>query len=87
MPNIKSAKKRVLTIEKKTLKNRAVKSNLKTRLKNFDAAVKSNDANAKELLRDTVSAVDTAAKKGVIHKNKANRKKSRLAKSLNKTQA
>lgn len=84
MPNIKSAKKRVLTIEKKSLRNRAVKSNLKTRLKNFDTAVKTNDPIAKELLRDASSAVDTAAKKGVIHKNKANRKKSRLAKALNK---
>ena len=87
MPNIKSAKKRVLTIEKRTLKNRAVKTNLKTRLKNFDVAVKSADPIAKELLRDTVSAVDKAAKKGVIHKNKANRKKSRMAKALNKAQA
>ncbi|MEZ4357323.1 MAG: 30S ribosomal protein S20 [Eubacteriales bacterium] len=87
MPNIKSAKKRVLTIEKRTLKNRAVKTNLKTRLKNFDVAVKSDDPIAKELLRDTVSAVDKAAKKGVIHKNKANRKKSRMAKALNKAQA
>ena len=84
MPNIKSAKKRVLTIEKKSLRNRAVKSNLKTRLKNFDTAVKTNDPIAKGLLRDASSAVDTAAKKGVIHKNKANRKKSRLAKALNK---
>ena len=87
MPNIKSAKKRVLTNEKKTIRNRAVKSNLKTRLKNFDLAVKSNDQAAKDLLRDATSAVDTAVKKGVIHKNKANRKKSRLAKALNKAKA
>lgn len=87
MPNIQSAKKRVRIIEKKTERNKAVKSNLKTRLKKFDTAVSAGVENAEELYRDASSALDGAVSKGVIHKNKANRKKARLAKALNKAQA
>lgn len=83
MPNIKSAKKRVLTIEKKTMRNKAVKSALKTQLKKFLAAVESgNKEEAVKLYPETVSAIDSAVTKGVIHKNNANNRKAKLAKKL-----
>ena len=83
MANIKSAKKRVKVIAKKTLQNKMIKSALKTDLKKFEAAVAGNEANASDLYKDAVSAVDKAALKGTIHKNKANRTKAQLAKKLN----
>ena len=83
MPNIKSAKKRVLVIEKKTMQNKAVKSALKTQVKKFLAAVESGDKEtATNLYPVTVSAIDSAATKGVIHKNNANNRKAKLAKKL-----
>ena len=83
MPNIKSAKKRVLVIEKKTQQNKAVKSALKTQIKKFLAAVEAgNKEEATKLYPETVSAIDAAASKGVIHKNNANNRKSKLAKKL-----
>ena len=86
MPNIKSAIKRVKVSEKKNLRNRMVKSSMKTSVKKFDAAIAEGKADA-ALLSATQSAVDRAASKGVIHKNAANRKKARMAKRLNKLQA
>jgi len=83
LPNIKSAIKRVKVTEKKTLRNRMVKSAMKTQLKKFEAAVAANEADAK-VLSTTQGAVDKALAKGVIHKNAANRKKARLAKKLAK---
>ena len=84
MPNIKSAKKRVLVIEKKTQQNKAIKSALKTQIKKFLAAVDAKDKEAAEkLYPETVSAIDAAASKGVIHKNNANNKKAKLARKLN----
>lgn len=80
MPNIKSAKKRVKVIDKKTAQNRANRSALKTQLKKFDAAAEAG--NAKEVYAATVSTVDSAVSKGLIHKNKANRAKAQLAKKL-----
>ena len=83
MPNIKSAMKRVKVNQKKNLRNRMIKSAMKTQIKKFDTAVAANQADAK-LLSVTQGAVDKAASKGVIHKNAANRKKARLAKRLAK---
>ena len=83
MPNIKSAIKRVKVTEKKNLRNRMVKSAMKTQLKKFEAALAANEADAK-VLSTTQGAVDKALAKGVIHKNAANRKKARLAKKLAK---
>ena len=83
MPYIKSAIKRVKVTEKKNLRNRMVKSAMKTQLKKFEAAVAANEADAK-VLSTTQGAVDKAMAKGVIHKNAANRKKARLAKKLAK---
>ena len=83
MPNIKSAKKRVLVIEKKTMQNKAIKSALKTQIKKFLAAVEAGDkATAEQIFPATVSAIDSAVTKGVIHKNNANNRKAKLAKKL-----
>ena len=83
MPNIKSAKKRVLVIEKKTLENRMVKSAIKTELKKFEAAVsEGNKEVATELYTVCVKKLDQAVAKGVYHKNTVSRKKSQLAKAI-----
>ena len=84
MPNIKSAKKRVKVIETKTLQNRATKKAYKEAIKNFEAAVKENASNKEELYNEAVSKIDKAWTKGVLAKNTASRKKSNLAKMLNK---
>jgi len=83
LPNIKSAIKRVKVNQKKNLRNRMIKSAMKTQIKKFDTAINANEADVK-LLSATQGAVDMAAAKGVIHKNAANRKKARMAKRLNK---
>ena len=84
MANIKSAKKRVLVIEKKTMRNKAIKSALKTQVKKFLAAVEANDKElATKLFPETVSAIDAAVTKGVLHKNNANNRKAKLAIKLN----
>ena len=83
MPNIKSAKKRVLVIEKKTMRNKAIKSALKTQVKKFLASVVAGDKEvATKLFPETVCAIDGAVTKGVIHKNNANNRKAKLAKKL-----
>ncbi|MGV3024352.1 30S ribosomal protein S20 [Clostridium thermobutyricum] len=84
MANIKSAKKRIKVTETKTLRNRMVKSALKTAIKKFEAAVEANNAEeAKTLFVAATKSLDMAASKGVLHKNMAARKKSRLAAKLN----
>lgn len=87
MPNIQSAKKRVKVSEKKNLRNRMVKSAVRTSVKKFEAALASDPQNANVQLTATTSAIDKAASKGIIHKNAANRKKARLAKQLSKAAA
>ena len=83
MPNIKSAKKRVLVTEKKTRQNKAIKSALKTSIKKFLNAVNAGDKEtANALYPETVSAIDSAVTKGILHKNNANNKKAKLAKKL-----
>ena len=83
MPNIKSAKKRVLVTEKKTSENKALKSALKTTIKKFLAAVNEGDKEkATALYPETVSAIDSAVSKGILHKNNATNKKAKLAKKL-----
>ena len=84
MPNIKSAKKRVLVSKVNNERNKMDKSILKTTLKKFDAAVAEEPTQAQALLNDSFSALDKAVAKGVLHKNAANRKKARLAKRLAK---
>ena len=88
MPNIKSAKKRVLVTETKTLRNKSVKTAMKTALKKFDAAIEEGNKEAVQAaFQNAVKVVDQTAAKGVIKANTANRKKSQLAKKLNKANA
>ena len=88
MPNIKSAKKRVLVTEKKYSQNKMIKSAVKTAIKKYNAALAAGDvAEAEKLLPETVSIIDSAASKGIIHKNNAANKKSALAKNLNALKA
>ena len=84
MANIKSAKKRILVIETKTLRNKMIKSKIKTLVKKVEAAVAANDkAAASAALTEAVVAIDKAAAKGVYHKNTAARKVSRITKAVN----
>ncbi|MEZ5272878.1 MAG: 30S ribosomal protein S20 [Ilumatobacteraceae bacterium] len=81
MANIKSQKKRNLTNAKRAERNKAVRSELKTRVKTAINAADTEQAD--EALRMAVKRLDMAAAKGVIHKNQAARRKSRLMKKLN----
>lgn len=83
MPNIKSAKKRVLINAKKTQNNLSTKSSLKTTIKKTLQAIENNDASAEESVNNAYKKIDQAVSKNTIHKNTAARKKSRLAKKLN----
>ena len=85
MPNIKSAKKRVIVTETKTLQNKMFKSAYKTAVKKYQAAVEAGNADeAMALYKAVVKKVDQAAAKGIIHKNEAARKKSQFTLMLNK---
>ena len=88
MANIKSAKKRIKVIDKKTARNRRIKNHLKAVLRNYDEALASGDmAAAKEKLVLAEKKLKQAAAKGTISKNAASRKVSRLAKRFNKANA
>ena len=85
MPNIKSAKKRVLVTKSKTLQNKIFRTQLKTDIKKFQAAVAAGDnALAQETYRVAVKKIDQAAARNIIHKNAAARKKSQFTKIINK---
>ena len=84
MANIKSQIKRIGTNEKARLRNKSVKSSLKTSIRRFREAADAGDtAKAQVLLRDASKALDKAASKGVIHPNQAANKKSALAQRVN----
>ena len=84
MPNIKSAKKRVLLAEARNAQNRVQKSAMKTALKKFEAAaVEGNRTEAESAYKVAVKSVDKAAAKGILHKNNAAHKKSALTLKLN----
>ena len=86
MANIKSQQKRILTNERRRLRNKSVKSSLHTAVRGFREAVESGDKDkAAELLVSTNRQLDKAASKGVIHKNQAANRKSALAQALNKS--
>jgi small subunit ribosomal protein S20 len=88
MANIKSAKKRIKVIETKTMQNKIIKSALKTEIKKYLATVEGgNKEEANVAFNTTAKALDMASSKGVIHKNKASRTKSRLAARLNSINA
>ncbi|MCI8655507.1 MAG: 30S ribosomal protein S20 [Clostridia bacterium] len=84
MPNIKSAKKRVEIIKKKTLRNNMIKTGYKSAVKKFEQSVEAGNLDeAKVLFSEATKKIDQACTKGVIVKNTAARKKSNLAKKLN----
>jgi small subunit ribosomal protein S20 len=84
MANIKSQLKRIKTNEKARLRNKSVKSSLKTAIRKFREAAEAGDkAKALELLQDASRKLDKAATKGVIHTNQAANKKSAMAKRVN----
>ena len=85
MPNIKSAKKRVLVAERNHARNVAVKSRIKTAVKKVLAALKEDTSKVQELLNNAYKLLDKSVSKGILHKNTAARKKSRLTKFVNKT--
>lgn len=81
MPIIKSAKKRVKVANKAAVRNSKTKRSLKSALKAFHKAVTGGAKDIKKVQSEAQSAIDTAAKKGVMHKNKAARKASQAAKA------
>ncbi len=85
MPNIKSAAKRVEITRLRTIRNARIKSALRTSIRKFEEAMKAADReDAGTKLRRAVVAIDKAVTKGILHKNAASRKKSRLTKRFNK---
>jgi len=87
MPNIKSAKKRVKVIQTKTMQNKAINSALKTALKKAEVACTENAADKNAVIVTAIKKIDQAAAKGLMHKNRAARKKSQLAVKLNAANA
>lgn len=88
MANTKSAEKAARQSQKRQTQNRIMLGGSRTAVKKARTAITGgNEAEAQEALREAMSVLDRAATKGVIHKNNASRRKSRLAKALNKAQA
>ena len=88
MPNIKSAKKRVLVTEKKTLQNKMYVSAMKTAIKKYEAAIEAGDKEtAIVTYTEAVKMIDTAVAKGHMHKNTAARRKSLFTRKLNSLNA
>ena len=86
MANIKSAKKRILTTETRTARNKAIRSKVKTSIKKVEAAISAGDkAAAQACLLAATSEIDKACTKGVYHKNNASRKISHLSKAVSGT--
>ncbi|MBQ3150845.1 MAG: 30S ribosomal protein S20 [Clostridia bacterium] len=83
MPNIKSAKKRVIVNKTRAARNRSANSALKTAIKKAHVAVETNAADKEIAVRAAIKKVDQAQAKGLLHKNNAARKKSALAKLIN----
>lgn len=83
MANLKSAVKRINTNETKRTRNKSVKTDMRSQIKHVEKLVTANDVEAaKVAFNSTVSSIDTAVSKGVIHKNNGNRQKTRLAKKI-----
>ncbi len=84
MPNIKSAKKRVLVSASKQARNKSANSALKTAIKKANTAIEANAEDKEALVKAAVKKIDQAAAKGLLHKNNAARKKSALVTKLAK---
>lgn len=83
MPNIKSAKKRVIVNAKKTEQNKAIRSAFKTEIKKVEALIKANKLEeAKAALPEAFKVIDSAATKNIIHSNNAAHKKAKLSKKI-----
>ncbi len=88
MANNKSAEKRTRQIIKRTARNRVIKNKVKTAVRRFDEAVKSNDMEQAQVkLSEAIRQIDKAITKGILHKNTAARKKSRLTRLFNDRKA
>ena len=84
LANIKSAKKRILVTEARTARNKSIRSEVKTAIKKVEAAVAANEKEtAKSALNAAISTIESAASKGIYHKNNSARKVSRLTKLVN----
>ncbi len=84
MAQHKSAKKRILQNDKKRIRNRHIRTTLRSALKRFEQTLeKQNAEELKAIMGKTISIVDTAASKGVIHKNKAARHVSQITRKIN----
>lgn len=81
MANTSSARKRIRTNERKRLRNRMYNSRVKTMVKKAEDAIFSGDS-AEDAVREALILLDKAASKGIVHKNNAARRKSRLVKKL-----
>ena len=85
MANVKNAKKKIVQIRKTTLAHQQLKSTVKNAIKNTDKAVLAGDKEAAEKsLRLAIKSLDNAKSKGLVHKNKVDREKSRLTLKVNK---
>jgi len=87
MPNIKSAKKRVLVSKANYERNKAYRSALRTSIKKADAAIDAKSDDMAVVVKAAVKNIDQAAAKGILHKNNAARKKSALVTRCNKANA
>ncbi len=87
MPNIKSAKKRVIVSENNQKRNKSIRSELRTSIKKADAAIANNASDKDAAVKLAVKKIDAATTKGILHKNNAARKKSALVKRLNSVEA
>jgi small subunit ribosomal protein S20 len=88
VPNTRSAAKQMRVQERRRLRNRAVRSATRTYVKKAEAGIAAGESSAvADVIRQAISAIDRAAKKGVIHPNNAARRKSRLMKKLNQQAA
>ena len=85
MPNIKSAKKRVLVSAANYERNKAYRSGLRTAIKKANAAAAANSPDKEAAVKAAIKKIDQAAAKGLIHKNNAAHKKSQLVNKLNKS--
>ncbi|MFW5782772.1 MAG: 30S ribosomal protein S20 [Candidatus Muiribacteriaceae bacterium] len=77
--------KRIIQARKRQLRNKTLRSTMKTAIKNFEKAVENKAENSEELLKKSIRIVDKMVTKGIVHKNAASRKKSRLVKKLQNT--
>ncbi|MEE3343264.1 MAG: 30S ribosomal protein S20 [Bacilli bacterium] len=84
MANVANAKKKIKQIRKRTLNNVQLKSTVKNAIKNTEKAIQAGDIEAaKKYLKAAIKSLDNAKSKGLVHKNKVDREKSRLTKKVN----